>query len=51
MTVQPSEGSGGVPEQVISYSDAPHMERQVSVPPETAPSAPFTVAPFETWQI
>ncbi len=50
MTVQPREGSGSLPEQTISNCEASHGERQVSVPPDTEPSA-FTVAPFETSQI
>ena len=52
MTVQPSDGSGValVSMQVISYWEAPQIEVQVSVPPDTPPSG-RTVAPLLTWQI
>lgn len=52
MTVQPSEGSGLalVSMHVISYWEAPQIEVQLSVPPDTPPSG-RTVAPLLTWQI
>ena len=51
MTLQPSDASGHAPEHVNSYWDGPHIDRQFSVPPDTPPSATFTVAPLLTWQI
>jgi len=57
MTRHPSDvaGSGIGPlvpmlVQVISYCPAPQSDLQLSVPPDTPPSSPFTVAPLLTSQ-